>query len=112
MYYVVSDLHLGNPCFKKDLFLQFLHEHVIGKSKLILCGDALECWESFLGDIYKQHKDLLDIFQSTIYITGNHDETLLGVPWFDTYDSYCLPGITISHGHDFDPFNDAHSILG
>ena len=99
---VLSDIHLGSPCFRRKKELK----QVLSKSwdQIIINGDFYE----LLGfkdkeQIDKENKNILNILQNknVILINGNHD------PHISSLDEYSLllpngKKVTLIHGHTFE----------
>jgi UDP-2,3-diacylglucosamine pyrophosphatase LpxH len=124
--YVVSDLHLGdrsgadNFAPFEDRFLSFYRTLIAGDNdaKLILAGDIFDFWQAEHGQIIKEYYDLLvEIFDKSTFVVGNHDIDLRGFIGLSVLQSVKeklsieenIGNIRIIHGNEFDNFNDVSS---
>ncbi|MFW6414623.1 MAG: metallophosphoesterase, partial [Verrucomicrobiota bacterium] len=114
--YVVSDLHLGHPCFQRKLFEEFL-THLPEQFTLVLNGDTID---SPGQELPAEDKALLlklaslseEDGKDIIILNGNHDESIElpenGNIEIAEFWVLAESGTLITHGASFDnvmPYN-------
>jgi UDP-2,3-diacylglucosamine pyrophosphatase LpxH len=115
-YLIISDLHLGDPRFRKSEHLVNLLENETFDI-LILNGDIWDFWvEKSMSRIIQQNLSLMTCFskicnlKKIIWLLGNHDPSLIeaikflpGAEIKDHFEIELLDGkCLIEHGHHID----------
>jgi len=127
--YCISDLHMGDGG-PRDNFAYGTHEKELSSfldmveqsgSRLVICGDLFELWQSNISKVLTKRVRLLDRLDrmKAIYVLGNHDADLryfmagdrewLNHPFFrrmaDSFSQVIGPRrFHFTHGHFADPY--------
>ena len=116
LFYIVSDLHLGNAYFHQHAFDNWL-QTIPGKATLVLNGDVIDDPELSLPDAHEQtlHKIVAESHQrKVIWVYGNHDAD------FNMVDSGEIEFVSewaiekrlhIVHGNNLDDLMIRHSLF-
>jgi len=116
LYYIVSDLHLGNAYFYQRAFVAWL-ETLPDQATLILNGDVIDDPGRSLSDVHEQtlHRLVAESHQRrVIWVYGNHDADfhMADSGEIEFVDEWAIgKRLHIVHGNNLDDLMPRHGLF-